>query len=49
MANLKEDFSIMRKYNMKPNPVKCAFGVGSGKFLGFKVLEKEIEANPKKI
>ena len=34
---------------MKLNPLKCAFGVGSGKFLGFMVNQRKIEANPEKI
>ena len=34
---------------MKLNPSKCAFGVASGKFLGFMVSEKGIEANPEKV
>ena len=34
---------------MKLNSMKCAFGVGSGKFLGFMVNQRGIEANPKKI
>ena len=34
---------------MKLNPNKCAFGVASGKFLGFMVSQKGIEANPKKV
>ena len=34
---------------MKLNPLKCAFGVRLGKFLGFMVNQREIEANPKKI
>ena len=31
------------------NPSKCAFGVASGKFLGFMVFQQGIEANPKKV
>ncbi|XP_070026203.1 uncharacterized protein [Nicotiana sylvestris] len=31
---------------MKLNPEKCAFGVTSGKFLGFFVPNRRIEANP---
>ena len=31
------------------NPLKCAFGVGSGKFLGFMVNQLGIETNPEKI
>ena len=34
---------------MKLNPSKCAFGVASGKFLGFMVSHRGIKANPKKI
>ena len=34
---------------MKLNPLKYAFGVGSGKFLGFIVNQQGIEANPEKI
>jgi len=34
---------------MKLNPAKCAFGVSSGKFLGFMVSSRGIEANPKKV
>ena len=34
---------------MKLNPFKCSFGVSFGKFLGFMVNERGIEANSKKI
>jgi ribonuclease HI len=34
---------------MKLNPMKCAFGVSSGKFLGFMVSQRGIEANPEKV
>ena len=34
---------------MKLNPIKCAFGFTSGKFLGFMVSRHGIEANPAKI
>ena len=34
---------------MKLNPLNCAFGVRSGKFLGFTVNQRGIEANPEKI
>ena len=37
------------KYQMKLNPLKCAFGVGSGKFLGFMVNQHGIKANLEKI
>ena len=35
LDDLKETFNTFRQYNMKLNPSKCAFGVSSGKFLGF--------------
>ena len=49
IAHLSEAFQILRNYNMKLNPAKCAFGVSAGKFLGFIVNHKGIEANPDKI
>lgn len=42
-------FEILRSYHIKLNPLKCAFSVSSGKFLGFIVSSRGIEANPKKI
>ena len=49
IAHMFEAFQILRKYNMKLNPAKCAFGVSAGKFLGFIVKHRGIEANPDKI
>ena len=49
IAHLSEAFMILRNYNMKLNPAKCAFGVSAGKFLGFVVNHGGIEANPDKI
>ena len=49
IAHLVEAFLILKEYNMKLNPVKCAFGVSAGKFLGFIVNNRGIEANPDKI
>ena len=34
---------------MRLNPNKCVFGVASGKFLGFMVSQRGIEANPEKV
>ena len=34
---------------MKLNASKCTFGVGSGKFLGYLVNHRGIEANPEKV
>ena len=49
MKDLRETFDTLHSYNMKLNPGKCAFGVTIGKFLGFMVLQRVIEANPNKI
>ena len=49
IAHLSEAFQILREYNIKLNPAKCAFGVSAGKFLGFIVNNRGIEANPYKI
>ena len=37
LTHLKEAFEVLRTHNRKFNPTKCAFGVGSGKFLGLMV------------
>ena len=37
LDHLKETFAMFRRYQMKLNPSKCAFGVALGKFLGFMV------------
>ncbi|XP_052297264.1 uncharacterized protein LOC127902396 [Citrus sinensis] len=49
VRHLEETFGLLKKYKMKLNPEKCAFGVESGKFLGFMVSHRGIEANPEKI
>ncbi|KAM2114842.1 hypothetical protein ACFX1Q_023335 [Malus domestica] len=49
ITNLFETFTILKRYRMRLNPNKCAFGVGSGKFLSFMISQRGIEANPKKI
>ena len=49
IAHLSEAFQILREYNMKLNPAKCAFRVSAKKFLGFIVNNRGIEANPDKI
>ena len=37
LDDLKETFAMLKQYQMKLNPSKCAFGVASRKFLGFMV------------
>ena len=49
LDDLKETFTTLRQYQMKLNPSKCVFGVASGKFLGFMVSQRGIEANSEKV
>ena len=49
LSDLEETFRTLRSYRMKLNPSKCAFGVTAGKFLGFMVSQRGIEANLDKI
>ena len=49
LDDLRETFTTLKQYQMKLNPSKCVFGVVSGKFLGFMVSQRGIEANPEKV
>ena len=49
LDDLRETFDTLRSFNMKLNPNKCAFGVTTGKFLGFMVSQRGIEVNSKKV
>ncbi|KAI3446917.1 hypothetical protein Pfo_003582 [Paulownia fortunei] len=40
---VKKVFECLRRYELKMNPLKCAFGVKSRKFLGFIVRHRGIE------
>jgi hypothetical protein len=45
---LRKLFERLRKYELKLNPMKCSFGVKSGKLLGFVVSGKGIEVDSDK-
>ena len=47
LGYLQETFNTFRRYNMKLNSNKCAFGVSSGKFLGFMVSQGGNPSNTK--
>ncbi|KAL0439943.1 UNVERIFIED_CONTAM: Pro-Pol polyprotein [Sesamum latifolium] len=49
IADLEETFAFLRKYRLKVNPAKCAFGAQGGRVLGFMVTQRGIETNPLKI
>ena len=44
-THLQEAFDLLKAYDMKLTPLKCAFGVSAGQFLGFMVTQRGIEAN----
>ena len=48
IRDLEQTFDKLRKYQVRLNPAKCAFGVPAGKFLGFMLTNRGIEANPDK-
>ncbi|KAL0347737.1 UNVERIFIED_CONTAM: hypothetical protein Scaly_1789700 [Sesamum calycinum] len=45
LTDLAEMFDNLRKYHMKLNLAKFAFGMRNGRFLGYMVMEKGIEVN----
>ena len=45
-THLQQAFDLLREYDKKPNPLKCAFGVNADRFLSFMVTQRGIEANP---
>ena len=47
-SDLADVFKAIRAYNLRLNPEKCTFGVNGGKFLGFMLTQRGIEANPEK-
>ena len=49
LADLRLALERMRRYGLKMNPFKCAFGVSAGKFLDFIIHEKGIGIDPKRI
>ncbi|KAL0361147.1 UNVERIFIED_CONTAM: Retrovirus-related Pol polyprotein from transposon.6 [Sesamum radiatum] len=49
VEDLDETFTVLRKYRLKLDLGKCAFRVSGGRFLGFMVTQRGIEANLDKI
>ena len=45
---VKMVFERCRAFKLRMNPLKCAFGVSSGKFLGFLVHSRGIDVSPAK-
>ena len=49
LAILRKVFERCRLYKLRMNPLKCAFGVTAGKFLGFLVYQRGIDVDPSKV
>ena len=49
LEDLGDIFDVLRRHKLRLNASKCSFGVGSGKFLGYKVTHRGIEVNPDQI
>jgi hypothetical protein len=49
LADLRLAFEKMCQYGLKMDPLKCAFGVSTGKFLAFIIHEHDIEIDHKRV
>ncbi|XP_028123518.1 uncharacterized protein LOC114320656 [Camellia sinensis] len=49
LTDLREVFDILKNHQLRLNASKCTFGVGTGKFLGYMVTHRGIEANQDQI
>ncbi|XP_075507377.1 uncharacterized protein LOC142544201 [Primulina tabacum] len=48
IEHLRKSFQRMRQHELKLNPLKCAFGVKAGNFLGFLVHHRGVEVDKNK-
>lgn len=48
LDHLSKTFLRMKEFDLKVNPLKCAFGVSVGNFLGFLVHQRGIEVDKNK-
>ena len=48
IAHLHQGFDMLRRHQLKLNPMKCAFGVRGGNFLGFLVHQRGVEIDENK-
>ena len=45
IGDLREVFEVLQQHKLRLNANKCAFGVGTNKFLGYMITSWEIEIN----
>ncbi|XP_016192308.1 uncharacterized protein LOC107633185 [Arachis ipaensis] len=48
LSDLGSVFASLRQHGMRLYPLKCAFAMEAGKFLGFMITQRGVEANPEK-
>ncbi|XP_015965613.1 uncharacterized protein LOC107489376 [Arachis duranensis] len=48
LNDLANVFASLLQHGMRLNPLKCAFAIEAGKFLGFMITQRGVEANPEK-
>ncbi|XP_072077818.1 uncharacterized protein [Arachis hypogaea] len=48
IGDLEGVFVSLRRHDMKLGPLKCAFAMEAGKFLGFMITQRGVEAKPEK-
>ena len=48
-GDLRNIYEILRRHKLRLNASKCSFGVGSSKFMGYRVTHHEIEVNPDQV
>ncbi|XP_020963982.1 uncharacterized protein LOC110265362 [Arachis ipaensis] len=48
IGDLENVFASLRQHGMRLNPLKCAFAMEAGKFLGFMITQRGVETNPEK-
>ncbi|XP_072081057.1 uncharacterized protein [Arachis hypogaea] len=48
ISNLETVFASLQRHDMRLNSLKCAFAMEAGKFLGFMITQRGVEANPEK-
>ena len=46
IEDLQGVFEVLWQHKLHLNAKKCAFSVGTGKFLGYLITNREIEVNP---
>ena len=49
VEDLQGVFEVLQQHKLRLNAEKCIFGVGAGKFLGYLITNRGIEANPNQI